>query len=115
MASLANIRSNAALVLAIHDQREAAAFIGDQQKLNEALREAKLRLLGMAQEETHKVAIQASQEVAGLVKDMTTMADLIKRGNELMKENERLNAEARVQLGEAVEKFKTQIAEALAS
>lgn len=107
--TIPQIRKAVAIAVRIHDQREAAALAGGIQELNQAIREANLTALGMAQQETHKVATQASREVEHLVKSMDKLSALLVNGNELIKENERLNAEAREKLLGAEAKFKKDV------
>lgn len=107
--TIPQIRKAVAIAIRIHDQREAAQLAGGIQELNAALREANLTALGMAQQETHKVATQASREVEHLVKCMGKMSELVKTGNELLSQNKQMNEEARLKLREAEEKFKKDI------
>lgn len=92
------IRKGVAIALNIHDARQAAALAGGVAELNAALRQANVDALGMAQEEVHKAATAGAREVEELKKVFATFDAVLKRGNELVHENERLNAQARKDL-----------------
>lgn len=111
--TIPQIRKAVAIAISIYDQRKALQVGGDLQELNNALREANLSALGMAQQETHAMAVKGAQEVEKLIASMTTLSELVKNGNKLLEENQSLNEVAREKLHVAEKTFRLSLKEAL--
>lgn len=111
--TIPQIQKGVGMAATIHKQRKAAAFSIGTDELNASLREATIDGLGAAQQETHKAATKAANDVDNIIVVFTKMATVVKEGNLLVQENARINANARKQLQLAERTLKDAVIETL--
>lgn len=111
--TIPQIRTSVALGIAVYNQRKAAAFLGNVDQLNRALREQNMKALGAAQEEIHETEMRGARQAEEITKTFQELVNLAKRGAALMDDAEKQKAAAREALKTAEEAFKEGLGEAL--
>ena len=103
---ISDMEAGVAIGITIQQSRQAAQFGSEVQDMAARLSRGNLEALGHAQVEIHKVSTQHARGALNVAKNLELLATIVTQGTALMKENERLNAEARKTLADAESKFK---------